>query len=258
MKDFIEEHLETLLKGVIVLLLLGIVVINLFNIKVDGKKDDESSEIAIAEETKEEPTTEETLKKEEENLEIKFYVDIKGAVKKPGVYEVSNKMIVNDVIKLAGGLNSSASTKYLNLSKKVSDQMVIYVYTNTEVKNLNITSNEECVCDNVDVIECEGASVVVPSESNNSSTSNNSSSVSKNDEATKNNEVTSNKVSGKVNINTATKTQLTSLNGIGESKAKAIIDYRNKNGKFKKIEDLKNVSGIGDSTYQKIKDSITV
>lgn len=62
----------------------------------------------------------------------------------------------------------------------------------------------------------------------------------------------------KVNINTATQAQLETLSGIGPSTATKIIAYRQENGKFKKIEDIKNVSGIGDSKFEKIKDYITV
>jgi competence protein ComEA len=65
-------------------------------------------------------------------------------------------------------------------------------------------------------------------------------------------------VTTKVNINTATVTQLTELNGIGESIANAIVEYRNKNGKFKSIEDIKNVSGIGESKFENIKEYICI
>ena len=61
-----------------------------------------------------------------------------------------------------------------------------------------------------------------------------------------------------ININTSTKEQLQTLNGIGESKANSIIDYRTQNGPFKTIEDIKNVSGISETLYDKIKDFITV
>ena len=64
--------------------------------------------------------------------------------------------------------------------------------------------------------------------------------------------------SSTVNLNTATLEELTSLPGIGESTAQKIIDYRKQNGKFKAIEDLKNVSGIGESKFDNIKDKITV
>lgn len=66
------------------------------------------------------------------------------------------------------------------------------------------------------------------------------------------------KISSKININTADLTQLQTLNGIGEVKAKAIIEYRNTYGRFNSVEELKNVSGIGDKTFEKIKDLITV
>ena len=64
--------------------------------------------------------------------------------------------------------------------------------------------------------------------------------------------------STKVNINTATLKDLITLNGIGESKAQAILEYRTKNGNFKTLEDLKKVSGIGEAAYEKIKDNICI
>ena len=86
--------------------------------------------------------------------------------------------------------------------------------------------------------------------------------IQKDEEALKNDacitseiEVTTN---NKVSINTATKEELMTLPGIGESKAKDIISYREKNGPFKTIEDLKKVSGIGDSIFAKIKENITI
>ena len=63
---------------------------------------------------------------------------------------------------------------------------------------------------------------------------------------------------GKININTATKEQLTSISGIGDGRAESIIKYRSEHGKFATIEDIKNVSGIGDSIFENIKDYITV
>lgn len=179
-----------------------------------------------------------------------LYVDIKGAVKKPGVYEVDNNSIINDVIKLAGGFKTNAYKNNINLSKKVSDEMVIYVYTKTEYKNKSTSTKDEalvcqtptyeidnCTCDQVSIIE-NGSSNPEP----NKNVDNNN----PKDEVTL------------ININNATVADLITLSGIGEAKAKTIIDYRNENGNFKSIDDLKNVSGIGESLLEKIKDYITV
>lgn len=61
-----------------------------------------------------------------------------------------------------------------------------------------------------------------------------------------------------VNINTATAEELQNLPGIGETRAQSIIEYRETNGAFQKVEDLKNISGIGDKTFEKLKDKVTV
>lgn len=174
----------------------------------------------------------------------KYMVDIKGAIKNPGVYQVDEGTIINDVIKLAGGLKSSASTKYINLSKKVSDEMVLVVYTNYEISKMNNPISRVCESSSVDISKCDGTSVIV--------SGNNNSIEGKNE-----NDVTSS-TNGKVSLNNGTKEQLMTLNGIGESKALAIIEYRNKNNGFKNLEELMNVSGIGESAYSKIKEYITL
>ena len=63
---------------------------------------------------------------------------------------------------------------------------------------------------------------------------------------------------GKVSINTATLEELMTLDGIGQSKAEAIIKYREENGGFKSLEEIMNISGIGEKVYTKIKDNITL
>lgn len=169
----------------------------------------------------------EDLNKIDENNKS-IYVDIKGEVKKPGVYKVDDEYIVNDVIKMAGGLKKNATTSNINLSKKVFDQMVIVVSTKSSLKSK----------DNKPVINND-AQVQL---SDNTLTSNNEPNKSS---------------SNLVNINTASLDELLNISGIGESKAKAIVSYREVN-KFNSIDDIKNVSGIGDSLFEKIKDSITV
>lgn len=68
----------------------------------------------------------------------------------------------------------------------------------------------------------------------------------------------SNEKSGKININTATQADLETIDGIGPALAERIIEYRKQNGKFKNIEELKSVKGIGDKKFESIKEKITV
>ena len=106
MKELLEENLVKILEAIIVFLLIVILIIIVFDIKIpkkDSKEVDESNDVALVSETNKIDDTKND--EEEKKEESKFYVDIKGAVKKPGVYEVDKTMIINDVIKLAGGLN---------------------------------------------------------------------------------------------------------------------------------------------------------
>ena len=177
--------------------------------------------------------------KEEKNIEekVKYNIDIKGAVKKPGVYQLDSNLTVNDAINIAGGLTNEADTSIINLAKKIIDEMVIIIYTKEEVKNSNIVDTvikvveKECICPNIENDGCL------------------------NNEITDN--ITNKENSNLVNINTASIEELKTINGIGESKAKKIIEYREQHGNFKNIEDIKNVEGIGDSLYETIKIYIT-
>lgn len=188
-----------------------------------------------------------TPQKEETKTEVSsIKVDIKGAVKKQGVYELKLGSTVMDAITSAGGLTSKASTKNINLSKKLSDEMVIYVFTKDELKKRE-TSNEvvseipKCECETIEITECPSVN-----------TNNNSSSNTNQTDKVEDNTFSKNKVS----INKGTIAELTTLDGIGEAKALAIIEYREKNGPFKKLEDIMNVSGIGEKAYENIKDKI--
>lgn len=188
--------------------------------------------------------------KEEEPEQLVFHVDVKGAVEAPGVYEVNEGAIISDVITLAGGFTEDAVQDTINLSKKVSDEMVIYVYTKKEIdkssSNTGVsTTNSSCNTSSYNIEDCveKIESIIITGDN-----------VGTDMDTTAENESTSKLV----NINTATKSELTTLNGIGDVKAEAIIDYRNTNGNFTSIEDILNVSGIGDALFTKIKDYITV
>ena len=219
--DFIleEKYKNILIVILSIVILLLTIFLFLFKSKEECKVEEKGTDLILEKEV----ITDEMNEEE-------YVVDIKGAVKKSGVYRVKKGTIVDDVIKLAG-LKSNASTSYINLSYELKNHDVIYIYTKTEVKNKNI--KESCNCNNVDISDCVDSGIVSNGEGS----------------------VTN--ISGKVNINTASLEELLSLDGVGESKALAIIEYRNTN-KFNNIEDIKNVSGIGESVYNKIKDSITV
>ncbi len=143
---------------------------------------------------------------------------------------------VIDVIDKAGGLTENADTTVINLSKRIKDEMVIIIYSREQVINLIETKKQEEYLQEK-CIQIDENSLV------------NDACISDNNTSTNN---------GKVNINTASKEELTSLNGIGDAKARDIINYREKNGNFKSIEDIKNVPGIGEAIYASIKENITV
>lgn len=199
-------------------------------------------------------------------LEKTVFVDVKGNVKSPGVYKLSNEKIVMDAINSAGGLEDNADTTYINLSKKLVDEMVIYIFSKEEVINL-IKNNEITneigetiggVLNNDSYIESNTKeNIKNNNENNNLSKSNNNASNKSSESTNKNNEIKADK-NTIININTASKEELMDLSGIGESKAQNIINYRVDNGEFKSIEDIKNVKGIGDSIFEKIKNDICI
>lgn len=178
-----------------------------------------------------------SAKEKEEIVKEKktVYVDIKGAVNNPGVYEMDYDSRIIDVIKEAGDLTEEADTSILNLSKKVEDEMYIIIYTKEEM-----SIYKEKLIPNKTIIKEIEKKIVCPDKDNDACLINNSSSID-----------------GKININTASKEELESLPGVGSSKAESIIEYRNSNI-FNSIEDIKKVNGIGDSLYEKIKDNIEV
>lgn len=180
----------------------------------------------------------------EETKEVsnKVNVEIKGAVEKPGVYQLFDTNIINDLIEVSGGFKENAYTNNINLSRKLNDQMVVYVYTKYEYslvdKEKIVYVEKECSCPTFDISSC----------------TNNGSSIINDGPST----YSENSDTNLVNINTASKEELMTLTGIGESKAEAIIKYRETNGVFKNIEDIINVSGISENIYAKIKDNISI
>ena len=191
-------------------------------------------------------------KKDETKEEVKktIYVDIKGEVVSPGVYHFEEGKRVIDAVKKAGGLTEKADTSVNNLGKKLTDEMVIFIYSKKQVKKLSIVvSKKSKVVDDCNNKVGKDNGCLKDSdltEKSDIKSSSNGKSSNKDNKSTSN---------GKVSLNNASKEELMTLTGIGEAKANSIIEYRNKT-KFKSIEDIKNVKGIGDSIFEKIKNNI--
>ncbi len=168
-----------------------------------------------------------------------IYIEIKGAIMNPGVYEMPLDSIINDAILAAGGFREDAYTDNINLSKRLTDELVIYIYTKSEYQNKDeddskTTSTSSNASYYIDSYTDSYISII-------------------SDEAS-----ATTTESGIININTAGVSELMTLPGIGEAKANNIVAYRNENGNFKNIEEIKNVSGIGDAIFAQLKDYITV
>ena len=148
------------------------------------------------------------------------YVDIKGEVLRPGVYEFSCESRMQEVIKKAGGFTEEADETKINLAQKISDQMQIIVP--------NLHSKQE------------GGVTEGNSEKGKSS-----------------NTSPSNSKQGTVNINTATLEELQTIKGIGKKKAEAIVQYRKEHGVFRTKEDLLQVKGIGKKALEVIESQVT-
>ena len=142
---------------------------------------------------------------------------IDGCVNKPGVYSFKKDDRIKDIVELAGGFTQDADTKSVNLAMKLKDEMKVYIPSKTETSKAQNNNIE--------------SSYIFTIKYNNSNSL--------------------------VNINTADSNKLQTLPGIGPSKAKKIIEFREKN-QFKKIEEIKNVDGIGDKTFESLKSLITI
>lgn len=174
-------------------------------------------------------------KKTIEKEVIKYLeVDIKGEVITPGIYKLKEESRVIDVINAAGGLTENANTSVINLSKKITDEMVIIIYSNSQVEDFSKTKEIENqvidYCNQKDENSLHNDACI--SKDNNTPT-------------------------GKISLSNATLEELMTLPGVGESKAKNIIEYRTSNGPFITIEDVMKVSGIGEGLFDQIKEYIT-
>lgn len=168
----------------------------------------------------------------EEEISEKIIVHIDGEVNNPGVYELQKEARIDDAIEVAGGLTASADLNEVNLAYKISDGVKISIPKKDEVK---VIKKSSVVNKTKKVVSSTTAGVTKSEEVSSSS-----------------------RESGKINLNTATLSQLDTLTGIGPATAQKIIDYREVNGGFNSVDELKLVNGIGEAKFNKIKDSIEI
>ena len=211
--------LEISKKQKIILIFLGIVAIIGIAYYSYVSSKEENLNVSDTNELQVENQSNEIDEEEAENKESKIKVHISGAVKNEGVYELEEDARIIDAIEKAGGTLEIADMKNVNLASKLEDGMKIYIPKQGE----EVTSSNREVEENIAL----------------GNTSKESS-------------------KGKININKASKEELDTLPGIGESTAEKIINYRKEHKSFKSIEELKEVKGIGDAKFEEIKDLVDI
>ncbi len=221
--------------GVIVIAVFIFMIINLGKIKEFENKDNDKIINVESSINTDDDKSEENKEQKDDNSKEQIvngggiFVHIDGYINNPGVYEIKENDRIKTLIDKAGGFKEGYSIKNINLAAKLSDGDKIYIPSVSEEKN----------------------------SENNNNININSSGKGQNVKADRNN-VSIMKNNSKININTANISELKQITGIGESTANKIIDYRENVGKFKKIEDIKEVKGIGDTKYESLKNKITI
>lgn len=185
----------------------------------------DNSEIEITEDNL---TTNTAVENSNETVEENntIVVHITGEVNYPGVVVLKEGARVVDAIEAGGGETDKADLSSLNLAYMLSDGEKIYVPNKEETSQ-----------------ESQEREYITSAKADSEQSENGAKSTGTN---------------FKININTAKQEELTQITGVGESTAKKIIEYRTQNGKFKSIEDIKNIPGIGDSKFNAMKEEITV
>ncbi len=214
-------------KQLIIIVVIGVIIISVIGYYIYSTKSDESYEqLDVISENEAPQTTENVENSIEEKEEI--VIHIAGEVNNPGIVRAQEGSRIADIIEQAGGLTPKANLTNINLAYIVEDGQKITIPSKEEQEVKEYITSEGG----------EGVSGGMSQTGNKQNTTTNTNS--------------------KININKATKEELQILSGIGEATAQKIIDYRKANGEFKQIEDLKNVSGIGEAKFNAIKDNIKI
>ena len=244
MKSKINETIYKYKNIIFILLIIIIIVI----IQIVNKDKSNKTNIIKAAENIieiEKPVIEQNKETTPSYEQKKIKIDIKGEVLNPGVYELNEGDRVIEAINISGGLTNDADTTLINLSKNLKDEMVIIIYNKYEIDKLKEEKNKKEVIIEYIEKECE-----CPDNINDACITDNKESEEKEESKEENNK--------KISLNEGTLEELMTIPGIGETKAQSIIEYRTQNKEFKTIEEIKNIKGIGESTFEKLKDFITI
>ena len=160
-----------------------------------------------------------------------LYIHVCGEVAAPGVYELPAGSRMYEAVEKAGGMTSEAAQEYVNLAQAIEDGQQLRIPSREEVRKYQETGK--------DVSGFLGAGGAAGNGSVSGSQKSGSS-------------------AALINLNTASKEELMTLNSIGAARAEAIVSYREQKGGFRTIEDIMKVPGIKNAAFQKIKDKITV
>lgn len=210
-KEIIDEHAYKILIGLLLIAFsLGLVIILIMN-----QNSNDANNVATDYSEQSSVVASSASPQSQSSASGDLYIDVKGEVKHPGVYQIPSNSRITDVIKEAGGFKADADEQNVNLAKVLNDQDVVVVNKKGAAGSSSFAS------------------------SNNTSTGNSANNV-------------------KVNLNTADLNELQKLDRVGEKKAQKIIDYRNQHNGFHSIDEIKQVSGFGDNTFERLKDSLEV
>ena len=217
----IENVLEKIkqYKLALVIALIGVVIAGFMMLQREQKQENNIQQLmeqtSYSSSSKTEKSKQRSESDQGDKNEGMVTVDVKGAVKKPGVYQLKSSSRVQDALVKAGGMTDEADLKSINQAQKLVDEAVVYVAKIGE-NVMDVTTNTSAST------------------------------------------ATSQAKAGLVNLNTATEADFQTISGIGQKRAQDIIAYREANGKFKSVDDLKNVTGIGAKTLEKLKEYVTV
>ncbi|MBO8171469.1 MAG: ComEA family DNA-binding protein [Bacillaceae bacterium] len=195
----------------------------------ENKKSKQAEQLSAAQ-----PDTESGKSEESKEIPRSIFVDIKGAVQSPGVYQLTAGTRVFQAIEKAEGLSDEADVSRVNLAQTLKDGAVVYIPFR---KREGVKSGEVP----------EGSSLIVTEELTPGVNTASTVGSSENGQDT-----------GKININTAGSEELQRLNGVGPKTAAAILDYRQEHGPFQSVEELLQVKGIGAKTLNEWKEQLTV